>query len=174
MEWLYDLDSKTRHNVVSLLSQSIEHHQDFNKDVIKDMKEKFGLTTEQITNLCESLYAEKVNKNYGPEKSCIPVIELDVFSNGITIIDLQGDWVNSFSVYFTVTDRLYISIINTNVFEIEETEDEFIFNQWVLKKKSNTLTWKKEEQEMFWYRTFPSTKYKIKDQNKNDCSCSIL
>jgi len=250
-DWLYDFDSKTQDNVVSFLTQSIEHYEYFNEDVIKDMKQKFRLTTEQITNLYESVYDEQIGwncthctfKNDPISKQCeacgriflkvgeyiqsieqfvtitkdqpqkilsgvvmkieeidddgdfrvrhgcyadeaewisktdnnkFANLELDVFSNGITIIDLQGCWINSFSFDFAVTDRLYISIINENVFEIEETENEFILNQWILMKKSKTLTWKKGNQEVFWYRTFPSTKYKIEDQNKNDCSCSIL
>jgi len=101
-------------------------------------------------------------------------LQLEVFSNGITVSDLQGDWVNSFSFYFAVTDRLYTSILNKNIFEIDETENEFFLNQWVLKKKSKTLTWKKGNQEVFWYRPFPPTKYKIKNKKGSDCCCSIL
>jgi len=80
-------------------------------------------------------------------------LELEVFSTGITKSDLQGNWVNSLSFYFTVEDTLYTSMINENVFEIKETENEFILNQWVLMKKSKTLTWKKGNQEVFWYPT---------------------
>jgi len=125
--------------------------------------------------------------SYGLDGRCCWVLKKDankfvnlqpqVFPTGITRIDLQGDWVNSFSYYSRVKDTRYHlcgSISN----QIEETKNEFILtvhgNEWVLSKTSETLTWKnKENRKMIWYRALPPT-FKIKEQKKNDCSCSIL
>lgn len=84
-----------------------------------------------------------------PSKSQLKNRQLHVFSQNITIHDLQGKWVNSTEQIFEVT-----GVVCKNGDLIIETDDKFILNNWILKKNSKTLTWKLEHNDdVFWYRS---------------------
>jgi len=78
------------------------------------------------------------------------------FDEPITLPDIQGHWMNS--------DDLNVTVINTDVkfskrcgnskvHKIEESDDKFTLNGWVLQKNSRTFTWKQNEKELFWYES---------------------
>jgi len=88
---------------------------------------------------------------------------LHVFSENITLQDLQGEWVNhedDLDEYFTV-EGITGKVRDQVVFKIKETKEEFMVNDWSLKKQSKTLTWKlQHEHDRFWYRNTYSKKTK--------------
>jgi len=79
-----------------------------------------------------------------------------IFNEPITLPDIQGHWINS--------DNLNVTVMNTDVKfskrggnskveKIEESDDQFTLNGWVLQKNSKTFTWKKNEKDLFWYQS---------------------
>jgi len=79
-----------------------------------------------------------------------------LFDEPITLHDIQGQWTNSEKDNITVKDTKVIFIGDEKIFEIEESDDIFTLNGWVLKKSSRTITWNQNENEnengVSWYR----------------------
>ena len=79
-------------------------------------------------------------------------IQYPVFEKNITISDLQGLWVNSDDNNIVVENNT----VNFPKYEytaiIKETDNQFILNDYVLKKSSNTLIWKSNTYEVYWHR----------------------
>ena len=55
-DWFDDLDQRDKDNAVQLLSQSLQHYDGLNQDVIMDMETKFGIISAQTQQLYELLY----------------------------------------------------------------------------------------------------------------------
>jgi hypothetical protein len=74
--------------------------------------------------------------------------------NSTTIDDLQGEWLSSFDLCFVVNGN-QVKYTNGRVYEIEETDDRFILNDWVLEKDcahgAMTIIWSKENEDIFWH-----------------------
>jgi len=71
----------------------------------------------------------------------------------ITLSDLQGYWITSHSQNITVIHTSAKFSKSVNIYQIENAGNIFTLDGWVLKKQSDILTWKKENQnDVFWYR----------------------
>lgn len=76
-----------------------------------------------------------------------------VFDKFITLHDIQGKWTNSKNDNITVKGTEVIFFGDTQVYKIEESDDIFTLNDWVLKKSSKIFAWtRKSRNDVFWYR----------------------
>jgi hypothetical protein len=106
----------------------------------------------------EESYYDQVRKTKNKIfEKCRPVFHVKTakkFIKPITLEDLQGNWLTSFSdaVMFTVKDKIVTMQGNETVMKIEEMEEDFSFESLLLNKKSETLTWTDGETSMYWYR----------------------
>ena len=65
MKWFHNLDQLDQDKILQLLCQSIQHYgNEMNENVLKDMKQKFGLNGPQTWQLYEFMYLEKVMFTY--------------------------------------------------------------------------------------------------------------
>jgi len=93
------------------------------------------------------------SNNIQSEPQSATMGKLHEYDENISLNDLQGRWISSKDIVSFQVKGDSVRFLGYDTFyKIQETHDQFIFADWILKKHSTTLTWKKEnEKDMLWY-----------------------
>jgi len=92
----------------------------------------------------------------------------NVINKTVTIDDLQGEWMNSDQQHLEVYGNWVMFANDETMYEITETNDQFIFEGWVLKKRSTgtVIRWKQENRDDVLWSKIPKLTLTKPDTNE--------
>jgi hypothetical protein len=114
------------------------------------------LQPEDKTNIlpCQHVFHDSCVIKWLKNKRTCPLCRSDTikpykFNKNIELSDIQGIWINSNNEPCKVEDKTVTFLGSGKDYEITETENTFVFYEWVLKKESSTFTWQKGNEDSF-------------------------